>query len=125
MKTMVRTVFVKRDEAAVFYPLIQTPLGSVAETLSQVAITGIIGVVLICCLKSLFENLSKNNAWPDKPGRAAEQLFDAAEGGKKKKWVLERLAEKGIQIDGTALDAMVEAAVQSLHQALVQPQGGH
>lgn len=41
----------------------------IAESLSQVAITEIIGVVLIYCLKSLFENLSKNNAWPDKPGQ--------------------------------------------------------
>ena len=39
----------------------------IAETLSQVALVEIIGVVLIYCLKSLFENLSKNNAWPDKP----------------------------------------------------------
>lgn len=38
----------------------------IAETLSTVAITEIIGVVLIYCLKSLFENLSKNNSWPDK-----------------------------------------------------------
>lgn len=39
----------------------------IAESLSTVAITEIIGVVLIYCLKSLFENLSKNNSWPDKP----------------------------------------------------------
>lgn len=38
----------------------------IAESLSQVAITEIIGVVLIYCLKSLFENLSMNNTWPDK-----------------------------------------------------------
>lgn len=38
----------------------------IAESLSQVAITEIIGVVLVYCVKSLFENLSKNNAWPDK-----------------------------------------------------------
>ncbi len=38
----------------------------IAETLSQVAITEIIGVVLVYCLKSLFENISKNNSWPDK-----------------------------------------------------------
>lgn len=38
----------------------------IAETLSQVAITEIIGVVLVYCTKSLFENLSKNNTWPDK-----------------------------------------------------------
>lgn len=38
----------------------------IAESLSKVAITEIIGVVLIYCLKSLFENLSMNNTWPDK-----------------------------------------------------------
>lgn len=38
----------------------------IAESLSTVAITEIIGVVLIYCIKSLFENLSKNNNWPDK-----------------------------------------------------------
>lgn len=38
----------------------------IAESLSKVAITEIIGVVLIYCLKSLFENISMNNIWPDK-----------------------------------------------------------
>jgi uncharacterized membrane protein len=38
----------------------------IAESLSKVAITEIIGVVLVYCLKSLFENISKNNCWPDK-----------------------------------------------------------
>lgn len=40
----------------------------IAESLSQVALTEIIGVVLVYALKSLFENLSKNNSWPDRPG---------------------------------------------------------
>lgn len=39
----------------------------IAETLSQTAVTEIIGVVLVYAMKSLFENLSKNNHWPDKP----------------------------------------------------------
>lgn len=39
----------------------------IAESLSKVAITEIIGVVLLYCLKALFENISKNNNWPDKP----------------------------------------------------------
>lgn len=38
----------------------------IAESLSQVAVTEIIGVVLVYCLKSVIENLSKNNHWPDK-----------------------------------------------------------
>ena len=39
----------------------------IAESLSQVAVTEIIGVVLAYCVKSAIENLSKNNHWPDKP----------------------------------------------------------
>ena len=39
----------------------------IAESLSKVAITEIIGVVLVYASKSLMENLSKNNVWPDKP----------------------------------------------------------
>jgi uncharacterized membrane protein len=38
----------------------------IAESLSQVAVTEIIGVVLAYCIKSAVENLSKNNRWPDK-----------------------------------------------------------
>ena len=39
----------------------------IAESLSQVAVTEIIGVVLAYALKALVENLSKHNKWPDKP----------------------------------------------------------
>lgn len=38
----------------------------IAESLSQVAVTEIIGTVLAYCGKSVIENLSKNNHWPDK-----------------------------------------------------------
>lgn len=38
----------------------------IAESLSQVAVTEIIGVVLAYSVKSGVENLSKNNRWPDK-----------------------------------------------------------
>lgn len=50
----------------------------IAESLSQVALTEIIAVVLVYCIKSLFENLSKNNAWPDKV--KMEDLEDASGG---------------------------------------------
>lgn len=39
----------------------------IAETLSSVAVKEIIGVVLVYAAKSVLENLSKNNCWPDKP----------------------------------------------------------
>ena len=41
--------------------------GQIAESLSQVALTSIVAVVLTYALKSIIENLSKNNIWPDKP----------------------------------------------------------
>ena len=47
------------------YPCIART-GADRRGLSQVALKEIIGVVLIYGLKALFENLSKNNSWPDK-----------------------------------------------------------
>ena len=44
----------------------------IAESLSQVAVTEIIGVVLAYCIKSAVENLSKNNRWPDKCNTAGD-----------------------------------------------------
>lgn len=38
----------------------------IAEELSKVALTTIVATVLGYYLKSLFENFSKNNSWPDK-----------------------------------------------------------
>lgn len=43
----------------------------IAESLSQVAITEIIGVVFAYALKATFEQLSKHNHWPDKPVKEA------------------------------------------------------
>lgn len=40
---------------------------TIAESLSQVALAEIVGVVVAYAVKSLLENLSKNNNWPDKP----------------------------------------------------------
>ncbi len=49
----------------------------IAESLSSVAVTEIIGVVLAYAIKSAVENLSKNNRWPDK-GEPPAQDGDAA-----------------------------------------------
>jgi len=48
------------------YGLAMMGRGQIAEALSQVAITEIIGVVLVYAAKAGIENLSKNNTWPDK-----------------------------------------------------------
>ena len=44
----------------------------IAQSLSQVALTEIVAVVLAYALKSLTENLSKHNNWPDKPAQTKE-----------------------------------------------------
>ena len=41
----------------------------IAESLSQVALTEIVAVVRAYAIKSVVENLSKNNNWPDKGGK--------------------------------------------------------
>lgn len=38
----------------------------IAESLSNTVVASVVGVVLLYCLKAIFENLSKNNNWPDK-----------------------------------------------------------
>lgn len=44
----------------------------IAESLSKVAITEIIAVVLVYALKSTAENLSKHNQWPDRKKQDAD-----------------------------------------------------
>lgn len=39
----------------------------IAETLSKTVVTEVLGVFAAYAVKALLENLSKNNAWPDKP----------------------------------------------------------
>ena len=45
----------------------------IAESLSKVAITEIIGVVLVYSVKSLAENLSRHNNWPDRSEKRVKQ----------------------------------------------------
>jgi hypothetical protein len=42
---------------------------NVVETVSKLVITEIIAVIFVYSVKSLFENLSQHNAWPDKPDK--------------------------------------------------------
>lgn len=56
----------------------------IAESLSQVAVTEIIGVVLAYAIKSSIENLSKHNRWPDRgdpPEETAPEETGGDEGG--------------------------------------------
>lgn len=72
---------------------------TIAEQLSQVAITEIIGVVLVYALKSLVENLSKNNQWPDKPWKGKQAQEDEPPAAE---------TENGIEVE-MAEDASVSA----------------
>ena len=50
--------------------------------------------------------------------KAAEQLYTAAEGDKKKSYVISFLAGKGIKFDVEIVDKLIEAAVLQLHHEL-------
>lgn len=65
------------------YILAALDKAQIAETLSTAAVTEIIGAVLAYALKSLVENLSKNNHWPDKRpvNTQAEPEADATDNG--------------------------------------------
>ena len=45
----------------------------IAEELSTIAVTQIIGVVLIYATKEGLANMSKNNSWPDKPTKPKKE----------------------------------------------------
>ena len=49
------------------YYLALLGMNEIAENLSKTIVVEIIGVIAVYSCKSLFENLSKNNNWPDKP----------------------------------------------------------
>lgn len=49
------------------YALAYLGRGQIAETLSKTVVVEVLGVTLVYAVKSLAENLSKNNTWPDKP----------------------------------------------------------
>lgn len=48
----------------------------IASDLSQKALVEILGVALLYSVKALFENMSKNNSWPDKPSDKNEESED-------------------------------------------------
>ena len=48
------------------YQLAWAGFTEIASDLSQTALTEILGVATLYSVKAIFENLSKNNNWPDK-----------------------------------------------------------
>ncbi len=52
----------------------------IAETLSNTVVVELLGVTLLYCLKSVFENLSKNNQWPDKGTKSIAENENSEKG---------------------------------------------
>ena len=61
------------------------------------------------------ENLME---WVSIAVQAAEQLYTAADGEKKKEYVLAFLEDKGYMVDENEIDVAIESAVLALHTSL-------
>jgi hypothetical protein len=55
------------------YLLAYSGRAEIAEALSKTVVAEVLGVVLVYSLKALFENLSKNNRWPDAQNGSPER----------------------------------------------------
>lgn len=79
-----------------------------------------ITVVLIPFLKQRYgsDKLTKALKWVKIAVTAAEQIYTAADGDKKKQWVINYLEQHGVILDEDELDAAIEAAVLELHNKL-------
>ena len=64
------------------------------------------------------EEVSDMLRWVEIAVSAAEQIYDAAQGGIKKKYVMSFLEERGYRIDEGEVDLAIEAAVLKLHKEL-------
>ena len=63
-------------KAAVWLCLFNGCAWQIAEQLSGKAVTEIIAVILAYAIKSLVENLSKHNNWPDRSGKKEETTHE-------------------------------------------------
>ena len=79
-----------------------------------------ITAILIPYLKQRYGDNKVTEAlkWVKIAVAAAEQIYTAADGDKKKQWVLDYLEQRGIVLDEDELDAAIEAAVLDLHSRL-------
>lgn len=87
-------------------------------------VLAVITAVIIPTLKRYLEErvgketLEKWNQYVKIAVAAAEQIFDISQGAEKKQYVVDWLHERGIVFDEAAVDSMIEAAVNELHNAL-------
>ena len=64
------------------------------------------------------EQIADMLRWVEIAVSAAEQLYDAAQGGQKKLYVLGFLRDRGYDVDEEELDLAIEAAVLRLHKEI-------
>ena len=64
------------------------------------------------------ENRARMREWVKIAVAAAEQIYDAADGDKKKAYVVNFLQTHGFDVDFDSLDNAIEAAVLELHRRL-------
>lgn len=70
--------------------------------------------------KTNAEQQQNINAWVQIAVTAAEQIFEGSgRGAEKKEYVIGFLAEKGVKIDRSSIDAMIESAVEALNKGLI------
>lgn len=82
-------------------------------------ITAVVSAFLIPWIKEKIEaeKLEKVMGWVTIAVEAAEQIYrESGMGAKKKAYVLDFLAKKGITLDVDSIDAMIESAVLDLKQ---------
>ena len=72
-KSLVNFVIINA-EIQMYCTIILAFLGreEIADGLTKVIAAEVVGVVLAAASKALFENLSSNNTWPDKPDSEAK-----------------------------------------------------
>lgn len=64
------------------------------------------------------EKFDESLKWVKIAVMAAEQLYDSSKGEEKKQYVLYYLDQRGIKLDASTLDKMIESCVLELHNEL-------
>ncbi|MBO7312486.1 MAG: hypothetical protein J6U82_06735 [Alistipes sp.] len=99
-----------------FTEIAQALITLIAALISAVAVPWIKG-------KVGEQNMNDFLRWVEIAVAAAEQIYTQTEGEKKKRYVLNYLYNKGIEIDETDIDLAIEAAVLKLHNDLYDYRG--
>ena len=98
-------------------PIIETVFALIAAVITAIVIPYIRS-------KTTAQQQTEINAWVRIAVSAAEQIYvGSGRGQEKKAYVINWLAEHGVTLDETRLDAMIEAAVYDLKKGLL-PAGG-